>query len=458
MTTEALPRVAPSGASEPVIAPDATYASVTETIIAPLVQTRRWTLWWIAFLLSGLVTGAMLVSIIVLFTVGIGIWGVNSIVVWGYAIASYVWWVAIGSGGTIISSMLLMTRQRWRSAISRFSEMMTMFAVAIAGMFPILHLGRPYFFYWLAPYPNTMSLWPQWRSALVWDFWAIASYLFYSIFFWYLGAIPDFATVRDRARSARGKIFYGLLALGWRGSAGQWHRYEVIYKTIGAFGVPMVVGVHSVVGLDFAASLMPGWQESIYPPYFVVGALYSGFATVNMLAVLFRWGLGLQRVITDRHFEAMAKITLAASIIMTLSYLTEYYMAWYSGDSFERTVVAFEFTGDYAWYYRAMLVGNCVIPQLLWFGRIRRNPWSLFLISLIVDVAMWIERAMIIFNTLGRGHLPSMWHPFFPTFWDWLLLFSPLGFYTFMLLLFSRLVPTVPMHELRQLVHEEGRG
>jgi molybdopterin-containing oxidoreductase family membrane subunit len=419
-----------------------------------MVEPRPWRLWWYATGVCALLTLAMLGAILVLFGVGIGTWGVNSVVVWGFAIASYVWWVAIGSGGTLISSMLLLTRQPWRSSVSRAVETMTMVAVAIAGMFPILHLGRPWLFYWLAPYPNTMDVWPQWRSALVWDFWAILSYLLFSVLFWYLGAVPDFATMRDRARGKAGRILYGVLALGWRGSAGQWHRYEVAYKTIGALGVPLVVAVHSVVGLDFAASLMPGWQESIFPPYFVVGALFSGFASVIAVAIVVRWGLGFQALITERHLDAMGKVLLAGSILMAYSYATEWWMAWYSGKDAEREVVAYMFGGDYAWLYRAQLVLNCALPHALWFRRVRRSPLVLLPLVLAIDVGMWIERILIIFNTLGRGYLPSLWRTFHPTLWDWTLLITPFGFFGLMMLLACRLVPMVAIHEMRQLVRE----
>jgi molybdopterin-containing oxidoreductase family membrane subunit len=303
-----------------------------------------------------------------------------------------------------------------------------------------------------------MSLWPQWRSALVWDFWAIGSYLIFSILFWYMGAIPDLATVRDRASTTLGRTFYGILALGWNGSAGQWHRYEAVYKATGALGTPLVVAVHSVVGLDFAASLMPGWQESIFPPYFVVGALFSGFATVIVIAILVRWGLGLQSLITDRHFDAMGKILLASSVIMAYSYMTEWYLAWYGSGDAERTVVAYAFTGDYAWFYRTLLFFNCVLPQIFWFPSLRRRLWVLLGVCLLIDVGMWLERILIIFNTLARGYLPSMWRTFHPTLWDWTLLFTPFGFFAFMILLFCRLAPMVAIHEVRQIVHEEGRG
>lgn len=446
-------------AADPLLAGDATYERITEEVSRPLLERGRltWRLWWIAFGVSAIATVALLVAIGRLFTVGIGIWGVNTVVVWGFAIASYVWWIGIGNAGTLISSMLLLTRQRWRASINRFAEAMTLFAAAIAGLFPILHLGRPWFAYWLAPYPNTMSLWPQWRSALVWDFWAIASYLLFSLIFWYVGLIPDLAALRDRARQRWAQLVYGAFALGWQGSARQWQRHDAFYKTLAALAVPLVCSVHSIVGLDFAASLMPGWQESIFPPYFVVGAMFSGFAMVVVLAVLIRWGLGLENLIQARHFDAMGKILLMGSIVMAYSYATEWFMAWYGSGDPERTVVAFSFTGAYAPFYLTLLLCNCVVPQVLWLRRARRNLAALAAVAILINVGMYLERILIIFDTLSRGYLPSMWRVFQPSFWDWVFLFTPLGFFTFLFLLFVRLVPSVSMHEVRQLAHEEGK-
>ena len=286
-----------------------------------------------------------------LFSTGVGIWGINTSVVWGYAIANYVWWIGIGNAGTLISSLLVLTRQDWRASISRFAEAMTLFAVSIAGLFPIFHLGRPLYFYWLAPYPASMQIWPQWRSALVWDFWAITSYLIFSMIFWYVGVLPEFATVRDRSSGAWRKV-YGLLALGWRGSARHWRHYRRLQITLAALATPLVCSVHSIVGLDFAASLMPGWREPIFPPYFVVGAMYSGFAVVVMLSIVISRGLGLQQLITARHFEAMAKIMLMASVVMGLSYASEWFAAWYGGNSADRALLVYSSPAPTGTLYR----------------------------------------------------------------------------------------------------------
>jgi molybdopterin-containing oxidoreductase family membrane subunit len=415
-------------------------------------------MWWIAFAISGVLTVLMVVSMIWVFTFGLGVWGYNSTVIWGFPIANYVWWIGIGNAGTLISSMLLLTRQRWRASINRFAEAMTLFAASIAGLFPIVHLGRPEYFYWLLPYPNTMTIWPQWRSALIWDFWAILSYLLFSILFWYVGLIPDLATLRDRASQRAARLFYGTLALGWRGSARHWRLYEHYHTTMACLAVPLVVSLHSVVGLDFAASLMPGWNETIFPPYFVVGAMYSGFAMVVLLTALLRWGFRLQAVITIAHFDVMAKIMLMASLVMGLSYASEWFSAWYHSDHDERAITAFLFTGAYAPLYRAMLLFNVVLPQAFWLRRTRRNIVVAVVISILINIGMWLERIGIVWNTLSHSQLPSTWRIFVPTFWDWALLVGSLGFFAFLFLLLVRVFPMVSMHEMRSLVAEETRA
>ncbi|HWD58837.1 MAG TPA: NrfD/PsrC family molybdoenzyme membrane anchor subunit, partial [Stellaceae bacterium] len=312
---------------QPLVPERATNSSITATIADPVLKGSPGRGWWLAMAVAAPLALITMIAIVRLLWTGIGVLGNNTTVVWGFPIANYVWWIGIGNAGTLISALLLLTRQPWRASINRFAEAMTLFAVSIAGLFPILHLGRPLYFYWLAPYPNTMKLWPQWRSALVWDFWAILSYLLFSIVFFYVGLLPDLAAFRDRSRSNSGRLIYGAFALGWRGSARQWRLHNTLYTTMAALAVPLVCSVHSIVGLDFAASLMPGWQETIFPPYFVVGAMFSGFAMVVLLAAAVRWGFGFERLLTMRHFEAMALIILASSLIMALSYATE----WFSG-------------------------------------------------------------------------------------------------------------------------------
>ena len=378
--------------------------------------------------------------------------------VWGFPIANYVWWIGIGNAGTLISALLLLTRQQWRASINRFAEAMTLFAVSIAGLFPILHLGRPLYFYWLAPYPNTMTLWPQWRSALVWDFWAILSYLLFSIIFFYVGLIPDLAAFRDRSRSRRGRLIYGAFALGWRGSARQWRLHNTLYTTMAALAVPLVCSVHSIVGLDFAASLMPGWQETIFPPYFVVGAMFSGFAMVVLLAAAIRWGFRLpERLLTMRHFEAMALIILASSLIMALSYATEWFSGWYGGQTAERGEVAFAFTGTYAPLFWLQLVCNCVAPQVLWLPRMRRSLSALVAVSVAILAGMWLERILIIWNTLSHDYLPSMRPPVSADSGGLDLVDRAARPVRDFFLIFLRLLPAISMHEMRQLRHEGSR-
>ncbi|MCA6124427.1 polysulfide reductase NrfD [Bradyrhizobium sp. WSM 1704] len=428
------------------------------SIAAPLLERNRWNwlIWWIAFAASLAGSIVFFIAIYLIFSRGIGIWGVNTTIVWGFAIANYVWWIGIGNAGTLISAMLLLMRQPWRASTNRFAEAMTLFAAAIAGIFPIIHLGRPLYFYWLMPYPNTMHLWPQWRSALIWDFWAILSYILFSIIFWYVGLIPDFATLRDRARTKAPALIYGALALGWRGSAQHWHAYEVLHLALACLGVPLVVSLHSVVGMDFATSLMPGWQETIFPPYFVVGAMYSGFAMVVCLAALVRWGFRLEGLITIAHFNVMAKVMLMASIVMGLSYATEWFTAWYGGERADRGLLAFEFTGTYAPMFCTLLLCNVVIPQAFWFSPIRRSIATVFAIAVLINIGMWLERILIVWNTLSHDYTPSMWRQFLPTVWDWLTTFGSFAFFVLLYLVFVRLVPVVSMHEVRKLIAQEG--
>ena len=433
--------------------------AVNAIVAAPLLERQRWSwrAWWIAFAVSLALTGAMAISIAWLLIGGIGIFGNNTTVVWGFPIANYVWWIGIGNAGTLISAMLLLLRQHWRASINRFAEAMTLFAAAIAGIFPILHLGRPLYFYWLAPYPNTMALWPQWRSALIWDFWAIASYILFSILFWYIGLVPDLATLRDRAKTTIARTLFGIFALGWRGSARHWHTLHVYHTTMACLGVPLVVSLHSVVGLDFAASLMPGWAETIFPPYFVVGAMYSGFTMVIVLAAAVRWGLRMQALITVAHFEVMARMLLAASTIMTLSYCTEWFTAWYGGEDAERRLVAYAFTGDYRVLYWLMLLFNCVIAQAFWFPAARRSIATVVIIGVLINIGMWLERMTIVLNTLSHGYAVGMWRTYAPTIWDFLLLFGSLGLFALMFLIFCRALPVVSMHETRRFLSAEAQ-
>jgi len=436
------------------------YDTVDRLVGDPISPHTSWRHWRLAFLLSIALTLLMVGLLGTVFSPwgGVGLWGINTMVVWGTPIAGYVWWIGIGNAGTLISSMLTLTKQSWRASINRFAEAMTLFAVAIAGLFPIIHMGRPLYWYWLAPYPNTMGLWPQWRSALVWDFWAILSYLLFSILFWYVGLLPDLATLRDRVDGPLRQKIFGALALGWRGSARHWHVHGVLHRTMAALAVPLVCSVHSIVGLDFAASLMPGWNETIFPPYFVVGAMFSGFAMVIVLAAFVRRALRLEPIITLRHFDVMAKILLAASIIMGVSYANEWFSGWYSGQPADRHVVAYGFTGDYAAEYWAMLLCNVLVPQLLWFRNMRMHVPALVAIAVVVNIGMALERILIIRDTLSLGELPSMWRVTATSAAEWALIAGSLGTFAFLFLGFVRLLPCVSMHEVKKLVFEERAG
>jgi molybdopterin-containing oxidoreductase family membrane subunit len=429
---------------------------INARICAPILNPAHTWRWWVALLFSGGFVLLMIVSVTWLFGHGIGIFGNNTTIVWGFPIANYVWWLGIGHAGTLISALLLLTRQKWRGSLNRFAEAMTLFAASMAGLFPIFHLGRPYYLYWIVPYPNVQGLWPQWRSALVWDFWAVGTYITFSALFWYVGLIPDLAMLRERAKSLWARRIYGAFALGWRGSARHWEVHERFYRYMAGLAVPLVVSVHSIVSLDFAASLEPGWADTIYPPYFVIGALYSGFAMVVVLAAALRWGCSFEPFITVRHFETIARVLLAASIIMGISYATEWFWAWYGGDRTERHLVAFLFTGPYAPLYYCQLLFNVLVPQAFWFRRVRNSIAAVVVISILINVGMWLERILLVWSTLSRDYLPSAWRIFLPTFWDWALLAGSLGTFMFLFLLFVRVLPAMPAHELRKLWIEEN--
>jgi Ni/Fe-hydrogenase subunit HybB-like protein len=435
------------------------YESISEKISGIVLASSapRW--WWIGFGISSVGTLVFFGSIAYLFAEGVGIWGVNIPVAWGFAITSYVWWIAIAMSGTFISAALHLTRQPWGVSISRSAEAMTIFALVIAGLFPIIHLGRPWFFYWLAPYPNVMTLWPQWRSPLVWDFFAILAYLLLSLMFWYLGLIPDFATLRDRARAGAAQFFYGLLALGWRGEARHWARRSGAHLLLAGFAVPLVVSVHSVVGLDFAAGNTPGWHSTIFPPFFVAGAMFSGFAMAMTLVVPLRRAYGLEDFITDRHLDNLAKLILAMELVVAYSYVMELFTAWYSADRYEIYTALDRMGGPYAPVYWALILCVVVVPQALWSRRVRYSPWTLFGISLVINVGMWLERFMLIVTSTHRDFLPSAWGMFYPTFWDWATLLGSIGFFAWMILLFIRFVPLISMAEMRELLtHERGEA
>jgi molybdopterin-containing oxidoreductase family membrane subunit len=396
-----------------------------------------------------------LVAITYLFYRGVGVWGVNIPVAWAFALTNFVWWVGIGHAGTFISAFLLLLRQKWRTSINRFAEAMTIFAVAMAGLMPILHLGRPWFFYWLIPYPNIMDLWPQWRSPLVWDIFAIGTYVIVSILFWYMGMIPDLATLRDRTKSRVRQVVYGLAALGWRGEARQWKRYDSAYLLMAGLATPLVISVHSIVSMDFSIGNTPGWHSTIFPPYFVAGALFSGFAMALTISIPMRAIFGLKDFITARHLDNMAKILLACGLIVAYSYATEIFMAFYSADEFEKYMVLNRMHGPYAPIFWIVMLFNVLIPQLLWVARVRYSVIVLFAISIVINIGMWLERFMIIVTSLHRDFLPSSWGMYYPTFWDWAILIGSLGTFGWLFLLFLRFLPAISIAEMRKLVEQK---
>jgi len=438
----------------PVIAPGHTFGTVTDKISA-IVLTRRTPLGWYAgFGTAMLFTLLLLVSLTYLVTKGIGIWGNNVPVGWAFDITNFVWWIGIGHAGTLISAILLLLRQTWRTSINRFAEAMTLFAVACAAVFPVFHTGRPWLAYWLFPYPNTMSIWPQFRSPLIWDVFAVSTYASVSLLFWFVGLIPDLATLRDRSQSRGGRIIYGALAMGWRGSAHAWHRYETAYLLLAGLATPLVVSVHTVVSFDFAVSIIPGWHTTIFPPYFVAGAIYSGFAMVLTLAIPIRHVYDLEDFITMRHLQNMAKVMLVTGLIVAYGYMTEAFIAWYSADKFEGFVLLNRMFGPYAVFYWALILCNVVTPQLLWFKRVRTSVPTLFLISLVVNVGMWLERFVIIVLSLHRDFLPSSWGNYAPTFWDWSTLLGTIGLFVSLLFLFVRFLPMISIFEMRTILPE----
>ncbi|CAM5783991.1 NrfD/PsrC family molybdoenzyme membrane anchor subunit [Rhizobacter fulvus] len=433
------------------------YASIGDKITDQVLQRPLRRTWLLAF--CGTLAGTLvfLGAIAYLFYEGVGIWGINIPVAWGFAIANTVWWIGIGHAGTFISAVLLLLRQRWRTSINRFAEAMTLFAAGIAGLFPVLHLGRPWFFYWLAPYPDRMNLWPQWRSPLVWDFFAIATYLIVSLLFWYLGLMPDLATLRDRATTRFKRLAYGLFALGWRGEARHWERHQSAYLLLAGLATPLVVSVHSVVSLDFAIGNTPGYHSTIFPPYFVAGALFSGFAMVLTLAIPLRRAFGLQDFITTVHLDHAAKVLLATGALVAYSYFCEIFMAFYSGDTYEVAMTIDRWTGPYAAVYWTMMACNLVAPQVLWWRRVRRSALALFAVSIVINVGMWMERVTIVVQSLHHDYLPSSWGLFVPTVWDWICLLGSISMFVWLFLLFIRVLPAISISEMRELAKESAK-
>jgi molybdopterin-containing oxidoreductase family membrane subunit len=413
--------------------------------------------WAVLFGISMFGVGLLILSVIMVFTRGVDIWGNNIPVGWGFPIANYIWWIAIGHAGTLISAMLLLMNENWRNTTNRFAEAMTLFAVTCGGLYPIVHLGRPWFFYWMAPYFSTMTVWPQFRSPLTWDFFAVLTYLTVSLIFWYVGLVPDLASARDRATKRRWQIFFGLFALGWRGSGTHWLRWRQAYAITAAIAVPLVVSVHSEISMLFAAGPIPGWTSTIFPPYFVLGAAFSGFAVVTMLAVVVRSLLRLKDLVTERHLDMLGRLTLACGLMTAFGYVAETWTSLYAG-SYEAQTVMDRFTGPYWWSFWGAVFFNFVPIQLLWWRKIRVAPVFTFLIGLSVAVGMWMERYMLLVTSLYRDWLESSVNPFQGTFWDWALFIGFIGLFCAGFLLFVRFLPVIAQFEVKEQLEEEGHG
>ncbi len=438
----------------PVLAPGHTYATVTDKIAA-IVLTRPVSLGWLAgFGIAFTMVMVLNLAVGWLIIKGVGIWGINIPIGWGFAIVNFVWWIGIGHAGTLISAILFLLNQKWRTSINRFAEAMTLFAVACAGLFPLIHTGRPWMAYYMFPYPSTMGLWPQFRSPLIWDVFAVSTYGTVSLLFWFVGLIPDLATLRDHAVGKPKQIIYGMLAMGWRGSARHWHRYQSAYLLLAGLATPLVLSVHTVVSFDFSVAIVPGWHTTIFPPYFVAGAIYSGFAMVLTIAIPLRAAYDLEDFITMRHLENMAKVMLATGLIVAYGYFFEFFLARYSGNKFDMFLVDQRLHGPYNHFYFALILCNILTPQLLWFQKVRTNVAMLFVMSLIINLGMWLERFVIVVISLTRDFMPSAWGRYSATFWDYATFAGTLGLFTMLLFLFVRVLPAISIAEMRELVAE----
>ena len=440
----------------PVVSPQENYLSVTRHITGTVLRRTGWG-WLIGFTLSLGLLSVLGASLFWLFYRGVGIFGINIPVAWGSDIINYVWWIEIAQGGTFISAVLLLFHQKWRTSVNRFTEAVTLFALSCAGLFPLLHLGRPQYAFFLAPYPNTLGMWPQFTSPLVWDFFALSAYGIISVLFWYVGMIPDLATLRDTTEGPWMRRVYSVACFGWRNSATHWHHYETTYKVIAALAAPLVISVHSIVGLDFAYTVVPGWHSTIFPPFFVVGAIFSGFAMVLTLIVPIRWVYRLEHLITINHLQNMAKLLLTMGMFVLFGHLSEYFMAWYSGDLYDRYQTTQQVLGIYSSAFYISMGCTAVAIQPLWLTWVRSSPLVLFVISILVNVGMWAERFLNIVGSLHRDYLTSSWGDYHPTFWDWSTFIGTVGLFLTLLFLFLRLLPIVSMSEVRGLIHEQRK-
>jgi Ni/Fe-hydrogenase subunit HybB-like protein len=436
----------------PIIEPGHTFSSVTDKISAVVLTQRTSRGWYLGFGFAFLLVMMLLYAVTLLVLRGIGIWGNNIPVGWAFDIINFVWWIGIGHAGTLISAILLLLRQEWRTSINRFAEAMTLFAVACAALYPGIHLGRPWLAYWLFPYPNTMGTWPQFRSPLIWDVFAVSTYATVSLLFWFVGLIPDLATLRDRSQKRLPRVIYGILAMGWRGSARHWHRYETAYLLLAGLSTPLVLSVHTIVSLDFAVSIIPGWHATIFPPYFVAGAIFAGFAMVLILAIPVRAIYGLEDFITIRHLENMAKIILVTGLIVSYGYMMEAFMAWYSANPYESYMILNRMKGPYAPFYWALIACNVLVPQVFWLKRMRTSIPVLFTVAVIVSIGMWLERFIIIVTSLHRDFLPSSWRMYYPTTFDFATFIGTIGLFVSLIFLFVRFLPMISIFEMRTIL------
>ena len=447
------PGIDPATGEFRVVGQGETFKSVTEKI-SRIVLTPHTPLGWLAiFGIAGGGATVLLVEVTWLFLKGVGIWAITQPVAWGFAIINFVWWIGIGHAGTLISAILLLFKQTWRNSISRFAEAMTIFAVVCAGMFPLIHVGRPWLGYWLFPIPLTMNVWPQFRSPLLWDVFAVSTYATISVVFWYIGMIPDFGTFRDRSQNKVAQYFYGIFSWGWRGSVRHWMRYETASLLLAGLATPLVLSVHTVISFDFAVAVLPGWHTTIFPPYFVAGAIYSGFAMVLTLAIPLRKFYHLENLVTERHIDNMGKVMLATGFIVAYGYGMEAFMAWYSASHWEAFMFWNRAFGPMGWAYWVLIASNLAIPlTTLWVRRLRTSLSYMFFISIVVNTGMWFERFVIVVTSLYRDFLPSSWGTYRATKWDYLTFIGTLGLFTTLFLLFVRFLPMIPMNEIRMIL------
>jgi molybdopterin-containing oxidoreductase family membrane subunit len=446
------------GARAPLVTGEHTAGDVTAAVTGIVEgKTPRW--WWIAIAISSTVAAAGIFAIVYLVVAGVGVWGLNQPVGWAWDITNFVFWIGIGHAGTLISAILFLLRQKWRTSINRAAEAMTLFAVACAGIFPLIHVGRIWRIYFVAPVPNHLDIWPNFRSPLLWDVFAVSTYGLVSLLFWYVGLVPDLATMRDRAKGRVRQVLYGFFALGWRGGQRHWRNYEMAYLILAALSTPLVLSVHSIVSFDFAISQLPGWHTTIFPPYFVVGAIFSGFAMVLTLLIPARAIFGLHHLITPRHLDNMCKVILATACIVGYAYGVEFFTAWYSGNPFESFVFfSSRATGPFAWAYWIMVFCNVAAPQLLWSKRIRRSPIAIFAIAILINIGMWFERFVIIVTSLSRDALPSSWDTFSPTWVEMLTLAGTFGIFLTLFLLFIRFLPMIAISEVKHVMPHGPEG